>query len=232
MYFNGRPLTDRKGQPIAVEAESFAVVGGRWLRDGTRIYGQGEVGPKPTVYWYVVEGADLESFKALNLRYARDKNQAYYITSKTIRTKSPAAFEIVPELRLNYRDGTRESLHDVSVIARDREAVYFFGARLEGARPIGFRDLGHGYATDGEKIWFLEEKMLVETADATTFTVPGPGEPHVQGRPSGHCVTDRYQPYVRGEPCDPKKYVDDWRPFFEARADIKDWWWHKLVKDN
>ena len=40
-------------------------------------------------YWYEVEGADIATFEALNLRYARDRERAYYITGKTIRTKSP-----------------------------------------------------------------------------------------------------------------------------------------------
>lgn len=44
-----------------------------------------------------------------------------------------------------------------------------------------FRDLGHGYATDGTTVWFLDEKKVIEGADAATFTVPGPGEPHVPG---------------------------------------------------
>lgn len=229
VFFKGKPLADRKGGPINVDAESFKAFGGRWLYDRYHVYGEGQYGANCTPYWYVVEKADAATFEALNLRYARDVNSAYYITGKTIRTKSLDAFEIVPELRLNYRDGTRDPLRDSSVIARDREAVYFYGARLKNAKPENFRVLGHGYATDGTTIWFLEQKKVVEEADAETFIVPGPGEPHVRGRPAGHCVTDRYRPYVDGKPCDPQDWIEDWRPFFEARSDLKDWWWHKLV---
>jgi hypothetical protein len=230
VYFNGKPLTDRKGERIDVDAASFEAVGGRWLRDRHRVYGQGQYGANRTAYWYIVEGAVLETFEALNLRYARDRSRAYYITEKTIRTKSPEAFEIVPGLRLNYRDGTRDPLHDVSVIARDREAVYFYGARLKGAKPENFRVLGHGYATDGETVWFLEEKKVLDGADAATFTVPGPDEPHINGRSGGSCVTDRDRPYVWGKPCDPAECVEDWRPFFEARPDLEGWWWHRLAQ--
>jgi hypothetical protein len=229
VYFDGKPLTDRSGEMLEVDAGSFEPVGGRWLRDRHRIYGQGEFGPRPTFYWYVVEGADHATFKALNLRYAHDKARAYYITAKTIRTKSPEGFGIVPEIRLNYRDGTRDALHDISHIARDREAVYFYGTRLKGARPENFRDLGHGYATDGTTVWFLDEKKVIEGADAATFIVPGPGEPHVPGRVRGHAATDRYRVYVGAELCDPQEWIEDWRPFFEARPDLGGWWWHQLA---
>ncbi|GGC49987.1 DKNYY domain-containing protein [Chelatococcus reniformis] len=230
VYFDGKPLSGRKGERLEVDAESFAPVGGRWLRDKHRIYGQGEAGAKPTFYWYPVDGADPATFEALNLRYARDQARAYYITGKTIRTKSADAFEVVPELRLNYRDGTCDLLGDISILARDREAVYFYGTRLKGARPDSFRDLGHGYATDGAAVWFLEQKRLIEGADAATFTVPGPGEPHVYGRSGGHGAADRHRPYVGAKPCIPSDWVDDWRPFFAARPDLSGWWWHQLSK--
>jgi len=229
VYFNGRPLVDRKGNALEVDAETFAPVGGRWLRDKNSIYGQGEFGPKPTSYWYVVQGADHITFEALNLRYARDKERAYYITNKTIRTKSPDSFEVVPVLRLNYRDNTCEYLHDISVTARDREAVYFYGTRLKRARPENFRELGHDYATDGVTVWLLDQKKVIEGADAATFTVPGPGEPSVRRRRGGHGVTDRYRPYAGAEPCDPQDYFEEWRPFFETKPDLNDWWWHRLA---
>ncbi len=232
VYFDGRPLTDRKGERIDVDAPSFKAIGGRWLRDRHHVYGQGRYGANQIFYWYVVDDADAATFEALNLRYARDRSRAYYITGKTIRTKSPEAFEIVPELRLNYRDGTRDPLHDVSVIARDQEAVYVYGARLKGAKPKDFRVLGHGYATDGETVWFLEEKTVIPGADGATFTVPGPGEPHIPGRSGGSSVTDRHRPYVYGQPCDPEDWVEDWRPFFEARSDLDGWWWHRLVQSR
>ena len=230
VYFDGKPLTDRKGERIDVDAVSFNAVGGRWLYDKYHVYGQGQYGANRTSYWYVVEGVDASTFEALNLHYARDSKQAYYITGKTIRSKSPGAFEIVPELRLNYHDGTRDPLHDGSVIARDREAVYFYGARLKGATPEHFRALGHGYATDGTTVWFLDEKKVITGADVGSFIVPGPDEPHVRGRSGGHGVTDANRPYVGAVPCDPEEWIEDWRPFFEARPDLDGWWWHNLAR--
>lgn len=230
VYFGGKPLADRKGVPLEVDVESFAVVDGRWLRDANRIYGQGE---GRTTYWYVVEGADYESFEALNLRYARDKAQAYYITGKTIRTKSPEAFEIVPELRLNYRDITRQLIYDHSYFARDRNGVYFYGDRLRGARPEAFRDLGHDYVTDGRNVWYLASgKKQIEGADAASFIVPGPEDRRIPMRDSSIPVTDRFRPYRDGAPCDPALCFDDWRPFFESRTDLAGWWWHEIERKD
>jgi hypothetical protein len=100
---------------------------------------------------------------------------------------------------------------------------------LKDARPENFRDLDHGYATDGTTVWLLDEKKVIEGADAATFTVPGPGEPHVHGRVRGHGATDRYRAYAGAEPCDPHEWIEQWRPFFEARPDLGGWWWHQLA---
>lgn len=231
VFFDGKPLINRQGERLAVDAASFESTEGRWLRDRERVFGQGQFGSRPTFYWYPIDGVDRPSFQALNLRYARDANRAYYITNKTIRTKSPDAFEVLPKLRLNYRDCTCDVMHAESRFARDREAVYFYGARLRGAKPAAFRDLGHGYATDGEKVWFIDDaKKLIEGADAATFVVPGPGEPHVSGPVSGHAVSDRFRTYLYGDPVDPAASFEAWRPFFEARPDLRGWWWHEIAE--
>lgn len=228
VYFAGRPLETRAGEPLGADAATFECVGGRWLKDARRVYGQGEIrGGRARFYWYEIEGSDAATFEALNLRYAKDKNQAYYITGKTIRTRSPEAFEIVPERRLNYRDLVCEPLPEISHIAQDREKVYFYGAALRGAKPGRFLDLGHGYLTDGESVWFEETKGRLDGVDAASFTVPGPGEPHVAGSAGGHAVTDRVRPYERGAPQDPTKAFEAWREFFEFRSDLDGWWWHK-----
>lgn len=231
VYFNGEPLADKQGNLLDVDAGSFKAFGGRWLHDRHCVYGEGEYGAQRKTYWYEVEGADIATFEALNLRYARDRERAYYITGKTIRTKSPAAFEIVPQVSLNYRDHSCDFRRDGSILARDRESVYFYGARLKGARPATFRELGHDYATDDTNVWYLDEKKIIDGADAATFTVHGPGDPPLRLRGSGPCATDRHRPYLRAAPCDPAASVEDWRPFFESRPELDDWWWHRLTRE-
>ncbi len=231
VYFNGERLADKQGNPLDVDAESFQAFGGRWLHDRHRVYGEGEYGAQRRTYWYEVEDADIATFEALNLRYARDRERAYYITGKTIRTKSPEAFEIVPQVNLNYRDNSCDFRRDGSILARDREFVYFYGARLKGARPATFRELGHDYATDGTDVWYLDEKKRIDGADTATFTVHAPGDPPLRPRDAGPCATDRHRPYLRAAPCDPAASIEAWRPFFESRPALDDWWWHPLTRE-
>ncbi|ALM86195.1 DKNYY domain-containing protein [Bordetella sp. N] len=230
VYFLGQALADRDGKPLDMDPASFQWLGGRWVADTRHVYGQGQLGAaRPQYYWYVVDGADRASFEALNLRYARDAHHAYYITGKTIRSKQTSSFEIVPELRLNYRDVTQDPLVKVSVFARDLDYVYFYGARLRGADPATFRILGGGYSRDATQAWYHDAKRLIEGADAATFRVPVPGEPSPRMR---DCATDRLRCYSEGKPQDPAASFDDWRPFFEFRTELKDWWWHEEARNR
>ncbi len=223
----GEAIADKAGVPLQVDAAAFRHVGGRYYTDGVHVFGQGELGgTRVRRYFWIVERADPASFTALNLYYARDNERAWYITGKEIRTRSSRSFEIVPWLRLNYRDESRDlSSHD-SRFARDGEHVYFYGARLKAAKPATFRDLGHDYATDGTTVWFLGTKKPVAGADASSFIVPGPGEPYVRGSSGAAAVTDRFRCYDRGVAVDPVDHFELWRPFFEFRTDLTGWWWH------
>ncbi|WP_144637078.1 DKNYY domain-containing protein [Bordetella genomosp. 13] len=227
VYFLGKPLQTKDRQPLGADYATFEWLGGRWLRDAKHVYGQGELGgPGGRVYWYVVEGADPATFQPLNLRYAKDARNAYYITGKTLRTKSPERFEIVPELRLNFRDVSQDPLYKTSVFARDAEHLYFYGARLRGARPT-FRDLGGGYGTDGMQVWFHDDKLLIADADVETFRVPVPGEPH----PGMHyCAVDRLRAYRYGKPMAPDAAFEAWTAFFEYHSDLHGWWWHDMAR--
>ena len=101
VYVWGTPLADRTGAALDLDAPAFRHLGGRWFTDGRRIIGQGEVGSHPRRYWWTVEDADPGSFRALNLRYAKDAERAWYITGKAIRTLSPGAFAVVPDVNFD-----------------------------------------------------------------------------------------------------------------------------------
>lgn len=105
----GEAIADKAGVPLQVDAAAFRHVGGRYYTDGVHVFGQGELGgTRVRRYFWIVERADPASFTALNLYYARDNERAWYITGKEIRTRSSRSFEIVPWLRLNYRDESRD----------------------------------------------------------------------------------------------------------------------------
>ena len=229
VFFRGQPLADRGGAPHALDAATFRHVGGRWYTDGRLVLGQGELrGPRYQLYWWVLEGADAGSFQALNLRYAKDAHRAWYITGKTIRTKSPAAFEIVPDLQLNWVTGSAKPVVAESLLARDAEHVYSYGARVRLADPARFRALGLDYFSDGIRVWREDGKILVEDADGASFLVPSPSDPPIEGT-GGRTATDRTRPWERGEPRKPEAQFEFWRAYFVAHPELKEYWWWRLA---
>ena len=229
VYFAGERLVDRRGAAIDVDAAAFRHLGGRWFTDGRQILGQGERGRAGDRHWWTLEGAEPASFQALNHRYAKDAAQAWYITGKLIRTRSPAAFAIVPELRVNWRTGASSLEVDASLVARDAEHVYAFGARIRDADPARFRALGADYWTDDRRVWTDGGKRVVASAEAASFHVVSPRDPPVA--PGFGDATDRGAPYRRGEPIAPRAAHRAWAAFFDARADRDAWWWGRVGDD-
>ena len=225
IYLKGAPLTDKGGVPYDVDPATFRHLGGRWYSMNHRIYGQSSSNYR--LYFWEAEGADPASFKALNMRYAKDKNVAWYITGKKIKTKSPDAFEIIAHYRKNWR--TREIDEIESWVARDREKVYSYGAAVRRADPVRFRNLLSIYWTDEEHIWIENGKVLLEDADAASFRVPGFDDPHVN---SSHSATDRFRSYVYGRPDGPRERFEDWRAYFEGHPELQDYWWWQMERQR
>ena len=227
VYFWGVPLADRTGAALDLDAPAFRHLGGRWYTDGRRILGQGEVGSRPRRYWWTLEGADPGSFRALNLRYAKDAERAWYITGKAIRTRSPGAFAVVPDVNFDWVSRDAVPIVDRSYVARDGERVYSYGAAVRGADSARFRALGRGYWTDDRGVWIDDGKVPVVGADAASFIVPGPNDPPIGGGDAGD-GTDRDRPYRCGRPVPLAAAFDDWAAFFLAREDAGAWWWGRL----
>ena len=196
------------------------------MRDKNHLYGQGALnGPRARFYWYVVEGADAASFCMVNLHYAKDCNAAYYITGKILKTKSPDAFEVLPDIRLNYRDFTCDFLTENSRYARDREKVYHFGSIIRKADAKSFQLLGHEYAKDEKIVWYMDRRERIDGADPASFRVLGPGEPYEPR--DGVDAVDCFRPYYRGRPADPVEAHEALRNFFTFYGDLDGWWWHE-----
>ena len=180
VYFAGERLVDARGAALDIDAAAFRHLGGRWFTDGGRILGQGERGRGSQRHWWTLEGAEPTSFQVLNQRYAKDAFQAWYITGQRIGTRSPAAFAIVPDLRVNWRTGESRPEADGSQVARDARHVYSFGARMRNADPARFRALGADYWTDDRRVWTDRGKRAVVGAEATSFHVVSPSDPPLE----------------------------------------------------
>jgi hypothetical protein len=233
VFFDGSPLVDRDGKALDLDATAFRPLGGRYFTDSHVILGQGQKDTGSAKrFWWPLTGANPASFAALNLRYAKDAERAWYITGKEIRTKSPALFEVVPDLRLNYRDKTQEPMVEESRVARDGKRVYSYGAIIRAADPRSFRALGHDYWTDDHKVWRNDGKTVIEGADAASIRVPGPLDPPIGPSAGSHCATDRNQPYARGKPVPVEEAFEGWRAFFSNRPDAAQWWWGRFAEEQ
>ncbi len=91
------------------------------------------------VYYYgkLAAGIDPASFEILNYDYAKDKNNAYYISIEkdglaAISSADPASFKILD-----------------SGYAKDKNYVYFEGSILEGADPDNFLPPQKSCGTEG-----------------------------------------------------------------------------------
>jgi len=116
-----------------------------------------------------IEGADIKTFKALNGRYAIDKNNLYSIGYLRLG-------EIVKTPSMNL--SSMSVFSDAEMYAKDNESVFFYGEKLPGASSEDFRFIhdeesmfGGRYALSNGKIFYgskvvnavRDGKILVKT---------------------------------------------------------------------
>lgn len=213
---DGHPIVDRKGVPLAgVDPFTFRQFGARWFRDATRVYGQGETPTK--LFWFAMRGADPDSFTVLNERYGADKAAGYYITNRRLPTAELGTFGIVSYY---YGRGQKPGIHvEESHYARDSRKVYAYGVAIEGADAPSFHAIGDEgkYFADRNRIYW--EKFPIIDADRATFACAS--------QVGQYCAYDRNRPYYAGQPQSVTAEFGRWRPFFDARPELVDTWWHR-----
>ena len=140
---------------------SFTCFAGEYLKEGKSIYymkdGQmvsfyfvdGTVDPAADCYSkpskILLDNVDLDTFKSLNLGYAKDKNSVY-IYNKKIKSAAP------------------ESFHTLSgLYAKDANHVYFEGAIIDKADAPSFETLDFSYAKDKKNVYYL--KTIIKNYD-------------------------------------------------------------------
>ncbi len=206
-----RSLRNKEGKPIAgIDGASFEQLGKYFFRDKHRVYAQGEA--NRIDYFYVIDGADVASFRVLSRRYAKDAKRAYYVPEIVITSPSIAAFRIVP-----FRGQP-----DHSEFAVDDDHVYCRGRRLKDADPQSFTQLGQDYYyADKAQVWY--EDRPIEGADRASFRVDDTGQVHEAA------ATDRFRSYSYGapQPNSGERQKRRWRPFFEAHPELRDYWWFR-----
>jgi DKNYY family len=223
-----RPLWAKNGSPLPIaNSEGFRWIAGRWFTDGVHIIVQAQQGSSMAYeYYYRIEDADLESFEVLNERYARDARQAYYITGRTIRSKSPAAFH-----PLIYRDWRAPDEHGQALesemrvhpyYAADNESIYVCGRRINGSDGASVEALSSHYVVDASHVYYYGRRI---EADRASFVVGLSN--HGQGPLR---ATDHHGPVEFGkrQTVLDLDQIEDWRSFFESHPQLHDYWWHRM----
>lgn len=111
------------------------------------------------------------SCQVLNLLFAKDNQQVYYIMGIAKAIEDVASFEVLDPGRYLDPDGGERRFG----FARDKKNVYchdfFSGAPkvLKGANRNRFRPLEYGYGKDDKYVW--RETSRIPKADPETFTI-------------------------------------------------------------
>ncbi|AYZ63598.1 hypothetical protein EGY31_10510 [Burkholderia multivorans] len=220
---HGQPLWTRDGKPLPIERpHAFRCIAGRWFTDGVHVIVQGQLGRAIVrEYYYRIEDADLDTFEVLNQRYARDARQAYYITGKTIRTRSPHAFRPLVYETWNRpgTGGVAFEMREHEYVAVDDESIYVTGRRVAGSHGPSAVGFPGNYFADANRVYYYGRPKDIDRASF----VCGPDEAGLMR------VTDRLGPIDNGErqTVQDARLVDDWRGFFTARPELQDYWWHR-----
>lgn len=221
--WRNQPLWTKEEKPLPIERpQDFRCIRGRWFTDGVHVIVQAQQGAAiAREYYYRIEDADLASFTVLNERYARDARQAYFITNRTIRTRSPDAFRPLDYERWHRRDDGAmfAQLRPHDYYAVDQESIYVNGRRIagsDGSSAVGF---DCGYAADAQRVYFYGKPMEI---DRESFLC----EP-VNDR---LWFTDRIGPIDHGKRMTALEHrqIEAWNAFFMTRPHLQDYWWHRL----
>ena len=216
VFADGAPICDRKGVLLAgVDPQSFRQLSDRWFRDDDHVYGQGETPTK--IFWFIVRGADADSFTVRNERYGADKAAGYYITNRRLPTEEPGTFGIVGYY---FGRGQKPGIHvQQSHYAKDSRRVYACGIEIEGADAPSFHAIGDEgkYFADRNRVYW--ERTSIPGADRASFTCASEA--------GQYRAYDKERPYHAGQPQSVTSEFDHWRGFFEAHPEITDTWWHR-----
>ncbi|VVD79583.1 hypothetical protein PIN31115_01042 [Pandoraea iniqua] len=205
VYCQDQPLQDREGRSIeGIRVSDFRALSSYLATDGARIYARNF-----KYFRFTVVLADTHSFRLLSESYAVDAKHVYF-QDRLLQGASPDSFRLLDQ-----------------AWGRDENLLFYCGKRIRNADVQKLNWVGQGkYLTDGARVWY--EGREVDGADPSTFVCAD--DIVYQG-----AATDRSRPYRYGLADDPgprEQWGRYWSPFFVARPELRDYWWHKLVEQT
>lgn len=171
-YCENISTSEQKATVLQCDRASFVLLDYPYARDNASVFYNSKK----------ITGADAASFKVLGNGYSLDK-QAVYFRSKQIPDADAASFVLVAD------DENRETFH----YAKDKSAAFIDDKKITGAGVVGFKVLGLGYATDGQRIFY--KSGVVKNADPLSF------------KPHPHRYDDEDAEDVNGKYMEGKKAV-------------------------
>jgi len=220
----GQPFTNRKGEPILLDAQTFKSIGIGFFADRNNVYGltYTRKSNSQKIYLTPIKNVDIDTFQSLSLYYAKDANQYYYAQGgKIIKEKNLVLFKD-DYLNNKYPDRTTTNQW-ISEIALGNEFVYVRGRKLKNADPKTFRRPQQFYFTDKNSVYFKNgpsiKPILGVDMNSLIFFSKGFGtdkHKHLYAHESKQELTTY----------DFEFYRDD---FEKLRGTISnDYWWYKM----
>ena len=103
-----------------------------------------------------VENADLNTFKILNDKYAKDKNSAYFFGNKSFKDVDVKTFQVLP----NYYSKDKNNVY---------RPINEWIHKIDGANPKTIKVLSQYYSKDDKNVFYNSDKIL--NADINSFVV-------------------------------------------------------------
>jgi len=103
-----------------------------------------------------VENADLNTFKILNDKYAKDKNSAYFFGNKSFKDVDVKTFEVLA----NYYSKDKNNVY---------RPINEWIHKIDGANPKTIKVLSQYYSKDDKNVFYNSDKIL--NADVPSFVV-------------------------------------------------------------
>ena len=103
-----------------------------------------------------VENTDLNTFKILNDKYAKDKNSAYFFGNKSFKDVDVKTFEVLP----NYYSKDKNNVY---------RPINEWIHKIDGANPKTIKVLSQYYSKDDKNVFYNSDKIL--NADINSFVV-------------------------------------------------------------
>ncbi len=176
-YFNFKPIPESDGPSFAVVSRNFSKDNRAVYYAWTHLDGTDDPGIR------VIQGAKPDSFTAVGLYYATDKDHAFY-KEDMLPAADPSSFGQWDATYTDYAHDSTQVYFENSLIAtahrasfsilsdkyaKDNQTIFYKADPLKEAHFSSFHVLEYGYAKDAKRVYY--EGNVLKGADPVSFTM-------------------------------------------------------------